>query len=58
MIKAVDLDMITLRQKYIKNAIQNYSNDLSDNDIEFLAVDTKSTVAFVKETVDELRREQ
>ncbi|MFO7611061.1 MAG: 2-amino-4-oxopentanoate thiolase subunit OrtB [Clostridia bacterium] len=58
MIKAVDLDMVALRRKYIKNAIQNFSNELSDNDLEFLAADTKSTVAFVKETVDELRREQ
>lgn len=56
MIKAVDLDMDTLKRKYIRNAIKSY--ELSDEDIEFLAKDTKSTVSFVKETIDELRRKQ
>ena len=56
MIRAVDLDMKKLRQKYIKNAIKQQDYELSDIDFAFLAVETKSTVTFVKDTVNELRR--
>ena len=58
MIRTVDLDMEKLRRKYIKNAIRHQDYELSDVDLVFLAADTKSTVAFVKETVNELRRKQ
>ncbi|MDX1359637.1 MAG: 2-amino-4-oxopentanoate thiolase subunit OrtB, partial [Clostridia bacterium] len=50
MIKAVDLDMQVLKQKYIRNAIKGF--EITETDIEFLAEDTKSTVSFVKETID------
>ena len=56
MIKAVDLDMKVLKQKYIRNAIKGY--EITETDIEFLAEDTKSTVSFVKETIDEIRSRQ
>ncbi len=58
MIRAVNLDMDKLRQKYIKNAIRQQGQELSDIDLDFLAADTKSTITFVKETVKELRRKQ
>ncbi|MBN2559239.1 MAG: PLP-dependent lyase/thiolase [Clostridia bacterium] len=58
MIKAIDLDMDNLRRKYIKNAIQHKDFELSEADLAFLAEDTKSTVAFVKEAVNEIRGKQ
>jgi len=55
MIKAVDLDMNRLRKRYIRNAVlQDY--EMSDEDLKFLAEDTKTDIAFVKEAIDELRR--
>jgi cysteine synthase len=56
MIKAVDLDMSKLKQRYIRNAIKGY--EITEVDIDFLAEDTKSTVSFVKETIDEIRSRQ
>jgi cysteine synthase len=58
MIRAVDLDMDNLRRKYIKNALKQQDYELTDADLKFLAEDTKTTIAFVKDTIDELRRKQ
>lgn len=56
LIKTVDLDIDTLRFKYIKNAIKSYDGEISKDDIQFLAKDTKSTISFVIETINEIRR--
>lgn len=55
MIQAVDLDMNQLRKSYIKNAVKD-QEDLTEAEIQFLAEDTGSAPAFVKEVLSELRR--
>lgn len=57
MIKAIDLNMEKLKQKYIKNAIRQ-NCELTEVDIKFLAEDTKTTTIFVRETINELRGKQ
>ena len=55
MIKARDMDMNKIKKSYIKNAIENNQvTSLSDEDITFLAQDSKTTEDFVREVVDEL----
>jgi len=54
MIQVVDLDMDNLRKKYIRNAVRNY--EITEEDMVFLAEDTKTDIAFVKQAIDELRR--
>jgi len=56
LIKAVDLDMNKLRKSYIKNAVAKHNNVFKE-DIEFLAEDTKTSVKFVKETLENLDTE-
>ena len=54
-IKAKDLDVDKLRKSYIRNCINNYKVEkLTEEDIKFLAEDTKSNEEFVKEVLDEL----
>ncbi len=54
-IKAKDLDVDKLRKSYIRNCINNYKVEkVTEEDIEFLAEDTKSNEEFVKEVIDEL----
>ncbi len=53
LIKAVDLDMDNLRASYIRNAAANATN-ITDKDIYFLAEDTKTTPAFVKDIIDKI----
>lgn len=53
-IKTVDLDMNKLRKSYIKNAIKRVDN-VTKEDIYYLAVDTGSNVAFVQETIKSLQ---
>lgn len=49
LIKAVDQDMDRLKKSYVKNCIENYNVDaVSNEDVDFLAKDTKSTVDFIK----------
>jgi cysteine synthase len=55
LIKAVDLDMDKLKKSYISKAIVNVDN-ISEDDIRFLAEDTNSTTEFVKEIIDEINR--
>ena len=57
LIKAVDLDMDSLRESYIKNAVANTTN-ITDKDIYFLAEDTKTLPAFVKDIIDKISRGQ
>ena len=54
-IKAKDLDVDKLRKSYIRNCINNYKVEkVTEEDIKFLAEDTKSNEEFVKEVLDEL----
>lgn len=52
-VKEIDLDKI--RRSYIRNCITHFKPEkLSEEDIRFLAEDTKSDEKFVKEVLDEL----
>lgn len=53
-IHAVDQDMTKLRKSLIRNKTQDASN-LTEADIAFLAAETKTDEAFVKEALKELR---
>ncbi|MDO4711293.1 MAG: 2-amino-4-oxopentanoate thiolase subunit OrtB [Peptostreptococcaceae bacterium] len=55
LIQAKDLDMAKLRKSLIKNAIENTGKTPTEEDIEFLAKETKTDVAFVKAALDELK---
>ena len=57
LINAVDLDMDQLRKSYIKNAIRDVSN-ITEADINFLAEDAGTSVAFIKETIESIHRRQ
>lgn len=55
MIKAVDLDMTKLRKSLIKNAVVNNKvTEVSDADVAFLAVETKTDEAFVRAALEEI----
>lgn len=55
LIKARDLDLNKLRRSYIKNCIDIMSvNSFSEQDIQFLAEDSKSNTEFVISTLKEL----
>ena len=54
LIKAVDIDMKKLRQSYIKNAAAQ-AEHISEEDIRFLAEDTKSSIDFVRDTLEGLK---
>lgn len=49
-IKAQDLNLETIKRKYIINHLNGY-NTISQKDIEFLAIETNSSAKFVKEIV-------
>jgi len=49
-IKAKDLNLETIKRKYIINHLNGY-NTISQKDIEFLAIETNSSAKFVKEIV-------
>lgn len=51
-IKAVDLDLDRQRTSLIKNHCDKAEKPISDNDIEFLAIETKSTKDFVKKILE------
>lgn len=55
LIKAVDLDMIKIRKSLIKNAIaqKNYS-EISQDDVEFLVIETNASEDFVKEVLADM----
>lgn len=55
LLKAVDLDMEKLRKSLIKNAVSaKTAEKLSQEDLEFLVMETKTDLSFVKSTLDEL----
>lgn len=55
MIQAVDLDMSKLKKSYIKNVITRVDGTISEVDITYLAEETRSSLGFVKETIQGLR---
>lgn len=55
-IKAVDLDLEKIKKSYIKNCLKlNDIKEVSDEDLEFLAADTKTSVDFIKKIIEELK---
>lgn len=55
LIKAIDLDLNKIRKSYIKNCLEiNNINKVSEEDLEFLAVDTKSDIESVSRIIEEL----
>ncbi|MGO1368285.1 MAG: 2-amino-4-oxopentanoate thiolase subunit OrtB [Senegalia sp. (in: firmicutes)] len=56
LIKARDLDLEKIKKSYIKNCIKNNENiKITQEDIEFLAKDTKASKEFVEKTIDDLK---
>lgn len=59
LLKCVDVDMNKIRKSYIKNCVLNNKiddvNNLSNEDIEFLMKETKSSREFVIEVLDNLK---
>ncbi|WP_279380082.1 2-amino-4-oxopentanoate thiolase subunit OrtB [Sporosalibacterium faouarense] len=56
LIKARDLDLNKIRKSYIKNCLANNPNaEITKEDIEFLAEDTKSDAEFIKSIINELK---
>ncbi|MGO1527376.1 MAG: 2-amino-4-oxopentanoate thiolase subunit OrtB [Senegalia sp. (in: firmicutes)] len=56
LIKARDLDLEKIKKSYIKNCIKNNENiKIAEEDIEFLAKDTKASKEFVEKTIDDLK---
>ena len=55
LINALDLDMNKLKKSYMKNVTEK-AVELTEQDIQFLADDTNSDVAFVVSTLKELSR--
>ena len=56
MIRVKDSDMAKLRKSLIKNALEMTGKVPTDEDIEFLAKETKSDVEFVKNAISELQK--
>lgn len=56
LIKARDFDMNKLRKSLIKNALENTGKTPTEEDIAYLAEETKSDVAFVKAAIEELKK--
>ncbi|WP_299949537.1 2-amino-4-oxopentanoate thiolase subunit OrtB [uncultured Ruegeria sp.] len=55
LIRAVDVDLDRLRRSYIRNACQEAQcNGVSDQDVVFLAAETRTTQTFVREMLNEL----
>ncbi|MTI66485.1 MAG: PLP-dependent lyase/thiolase [Firmicutes bacterium] len=55
LIEAKEINLNKLRKSYIKNAIKNNKDkDITKKDLEFLAVETKTDIEFVKEILNEL----
>jgi len=55
LIKARDYDLVKARKSYIKNAITNTGiTNPDERDIQFLAEDANTDVAFVKEFISTL----
>lgn len=56
LIKTVDIDLNKIKKSYIKNCLENnHIREVRDEDMEFLATDTKSDLAFVKKIINQLK---
>lgn len=55
MIKAREVNLSNLKKSYIKNCVQHFGIMPKEEDIKFLAEDTKSSEEFVKEVISELQ---
>ena len=55
MIKVKDMDMTKLRRSLIKNALEMTGKTPTEEDIEYLAKETKTDVDFVKRALEELK---
>src|SRR6056297_3906831 len=56
LLKAKDLDLDKLRKSYVKNCIKNTGiENPSKEDIEFLAVDTKTNTEFIEKVLKEIQ---
>jgi hypothetical protein len=55
-IAAVDVDLEHVRRSYLQNAINSLveTEKLRDVDLEFLAIETRTSVNYVQEVIDEL----
>ncbi len=55
MIKAVDLDILKMKRSYVKNCIENTGvKNPTEEDMEFLAQDTKSTKVYISKILEEI----
>lgn len=55
LIKAVDLDILKMKRSYVKNCIKNTGiKNPTEEDMEFLAEDTKSTKVFISKILEEI----
>ncbi|SCY56996.1 2-amino-4-oxopentanoate thiolase subunit OrtB [Alkaliphilus peptidifermentans] len=55
-IKAIDIDLNKIRKSYIKNCLQTSNTaEFENEDLEFLAADTKTNLEFVKMVINEIR---
>jgi cysteine synthase len=55
MIKAVDLDILKMKRSYVKNCIENTGvKKPTEEDMEFLAQDTKSTKVYISKILEEI----
>jgi 2-amino-4-ketopentanoate thiolase beta subunit len=55
LIRARDFDMLKIKKSFIKNCIENYgSKEITKEDMDFMAKDTKSSLEFVKQTIEQL----
>ena len=58
LIKVTEVDLDRMRKSLIKTALKTYNVEKpSDEDITFLAEETKTDVSFVKKTIEEIQRE-
>jgi hypothetical protein len=56
-IKTKDMDIVHMRESFIKKACKKYGSfDIDDDDIQFLAEETNSTPEFVKSTIEKLQK--
>lgn len=53
-ISVKDLDLAYLRKSFVKNAVKGIDRTLSDDELEFLAEETKSEISSIKEIITEL----
>lgn len=56
LLKINDINIDKIRKSYIRNCLEhNSSNEISSEDIEFLARDTNSTIEFVNKSLSEIK---